>query len=214
MNNHEKERFVELIAGVHEFFGKPMSRFSLEVWTNAMRGYDLAAVSDALSRHTMNPDSGQFMPKPADVVRMIDGGTADSALVAWSKFDKALRSVGSYMTVAFDDPIIHRVIEDMGGWTSFDLKTEDEWPFVKNEFATRYRGYAGRRASFAYKPKLLGRIDSDRESKGLAHESRNLRTIGDQRRAIEVMRLGCNTPAIGIGQVAESTLLLLAGGSQ
>lgn len=212
MNPNEIEEFTELLAGVHEFYGKQMSSFSTDVWIQAMQGYDLAAIRDALGRHAMNPDSGQFMPKPADVVRMIDGGTADSALVAWSKFDKAVRSVGPYMSVAFDDPIIHRIIEDMGGWTSFDRKTEDEWPFIRNEFTTRYRGYSGRRVAVECKPKMLGMIDADRESKGLPHDSKMLRLIGDQAKAAEVMRLGTSAPSIGISAVADAGLRLIGGG--
>lgn len=211
MKPHEIKEFTELLAGVHEFYGKQMSEFATDVWIQAMGGYDLAAIRDALGRHAMNPDSGQFMPKPADVVRMIDGGTADSALVAWSKFDKAVRSVGPYMSVAFDDPIIHRVIEDMGGWTGFDKKTEDEWPFLRNEFTTRYRGYSGRRVAVECKPKMLGMIDADRESKGLPHDSKFLRIIGDKEKAAEVMRLGVSVPSIGISSPVETGLRLVGG---
>ena len=214
MQSTDFEQFSATITGVYQFYGKEASSFALDVWWQAMRGYDLVAVKDALGRHAMNPDTGQFLPKPADVVRMIDGGTADSALVAWSKFDRAVRSVGPYMSVAFDDKIIHRVIEDMGGWTSFERKTEDEWPFLRNEFTTRYRGYAGRRAAIEFKPKLIGMIDADRESQGMPHDDRYLRLIGDKEKAAEVMRLGVSTPSIGIGQIGESGLRLLAGGAQ
>lgn len=205
------EEFTNLLAGVHEFYGKKMSVFSTDVWIQTMQGYDLAAIRDALGRHAMNPDSGQFMPKPADVVRMIDGGTTDSALVAWSKFDKALRSVGPYMSVAFDDPIIHRVIEDMGGWTSFTMKTEEEWPFISNDFVKRYRGYSGRRITVECKPKMLGMIDADRESKGLNHDPKFLRLIGNKKKAVEVMRLGVSVPSIEIS-TENIDLKLLTGG--
>ena len=214
MIQNEIEEFTELLASVYAFYGKPMSQFATDVWIQAMRGYSLEAIRDALGRHAMNPDSGQFLPKPADVVRMIDGGTVDSALVAWSKFDRAVRSVGPYMTVVFDDPIIHRVIEDMGGWTAFATKTDDEWPFIKNEFTNRHRGYSLRGGVPTYPPKLLGLIDADRAAHNLPHDDRYLRLIGDKGKAAEVMRLGVSTPSIGISQIGESGLRLLAGGAQ
>ncbi len=219
MKPNETEAFVEILAGVHEFYGKPMSGFAVEVWIKSMQGFDLTAIRDAFGRHAMNPESGQFLPKPADVVRMIDGGTADSALVAWSKFDRAVRSVGAYMSVVFDDPIIHRVIEDMGGWTGFATKQDDEWPFLRNEFVTRYRGYAQRRASIEFKPKMLGLIDAERALQGLVDDHQNTRLIGLPAKASEVMRLGTNTPSIGITSFAESGFALAheaasrAGGS-
>src|SRR5260363_342723 len=59
------ERFQALIQGVYDFYGKDLSRFTLSLWWCAMRPYDLAAVTDALNRHCVNPDTGQFLPKPA-----------------------------------------------------------------------------------------------------------------------------------------------------
>src|SRR5260363_431940 len=79
------ERFQALIQGVYDFYGKDLSRFTLSLWWCAMRPYDLAAVTDALNRHCVNPDTGQFLPKPADVVRMLGGSTQDAALIAWRK---------------------------------------------------------------------------------------------------------------------------------
>jgi hypothetical protein len=73
-------------------------------------------------------------------VKLIGGTTIDTALEAWSAVDNAVRTVGTYRSVAFADPIIHKVIQDMGGWVALGNKKEDEWPFVAKEFQTRYRG--------------------------------------------------------------------------
>lgn len=35
-------------------------------------------------------------------------------MVAWNKVDKAVRQVGAWTSVMFDDALIHRVISDMG----------------------------------------------------------------------------------------------------
>jgi len=84
------------------------------------------------------------MPKVADVIKMLQGSTQDSALTAWAKVDKAVRSIGTQMSVAFDDPLIHKVIQDMGGWLGLGQRQEAEWPFVAKEFETRYRGFKAR----------------------------------------------------------------------
>jgi len=77
-------------------------------------------------RHLMNPDTGQFLPKPADIVRMLGGRTLDRALMAWAKVDKAVRQIGTYESVVFDDALIHRVLHEMGGWVGMGQKTENE----------------------------------------------------------------------------------------
>jgi hypothetical protein len=57
------------------------------VWWQGLRQFDLDGVRVALGQHCMNPDSGQFPPKIADVVKMMGGSSLDSALVAWSKVE-------------------------------------------------------------------------------------------------------------------------------
>ena len=124
MNIDEFEKFHDGMVGVMSFYGKDLSRFALDVWWSALRNYDLAAVTQAFNRWLSNPDQGQFQPKPADVIKMLSGSTQDKAFAAWAKVDRAVRSVGAYASVAFDDPIIHRVIHDMGGWVGLGKKSK------------------------------------------------------------------------------------------
>lgn len=83
MINADRKSFFKLIADISAFYRKDFSEFSGTVWWEAMKPYDFAAVSDVPNRQTVvNPDVGQFT-MPADVVRMLQGSTQDSALVAW-----------------------------------------------------------------------------------------------------------------------------------
>lgn len=140
MVDDDKKEFATYMSGVFSVYGKEVSTMLLRIWFEALRQYDLKAVKDALARHLLNPDNGQFLPKPADVVKLIGGTTIDTALEAWSAVDNAVRTVGTYRSVAFQDSIIHKVIQDMGGWVALGNKKEDEWAFVAKEFQTRYRG--------------------------------------------------------------------------
>ena len=156
MKPTEYEAFRALISDVYAFYRHDVSDFALSVWWSAMRQYDLRAVNEAVGRHAVNPDSGQFMPKPADIVKMLGGTTKDSALVAWSKVDKAIRNVGPWEDVAFDDPLIHRVLYDMGGWMMLGQNTSDEIKFIAKEFEARYRGFKMRSENPEYPPVLIG----------------------------------------------------------
>ncbi|MBN2700823.1 MAG: hypothetical protein JXR29_05170 [Methylothermaceae bacterium] len=186
MTAEDFQDFRVLLTGVYDFYGKVLSEFALSVWWQAMRPFDLSAVREALSRHVVNPDTGQYLPKPADAIRMLGGSTADSALLAWSKVNKAMRCVGPHQSVAFDDCLIHRVIEDMGGWIALGRKTEHEWPFVANEFQTRYRGYAMRSARPKYPPHLAGIAESANRIGGFASEP-SIRLFGDKRKARQIL---------------------------
>jgi hypothetical protein len=196
MQEPDRGAFAALITDVHAFYRQDVSPFAISVWWTAMRPYDLAAVKDALGRHVVNPDSGQFMPKPADVIRMLQGSTADSALIAWSKVDRAMRMVGPYPSVVFDDPLIHRVLDDMGGWTQYTMVADTEWAFVQREFQTRYRGYKMRSATPQYPPRLIGIAEARNAEAGQPIAPPML--LGDADKAAAVLRGGVDTPSLTV----------------
>ena len=189
MRTEEFNEFRALLKGVHDFYGKDVSQFGLDVWWQAMQRYDLLAVRDALGRHCMNPDAGQWLPKPADVVKMLEGGTLDSAQLAWTKVQDAIHAVGTYSSVCFDDPIINAVIADMGGWIERGQVSLDELPFDQKQFEARYRGYRLRGKVENYPRSLLGILERDNNAKG-HYLTEPVALIGDEARAKLVYERG------------------------
>lgn len=141
MNANDYNAFVEMLNGVAELKNKSLTTAAIGLWFKVLEKYDYAAIEQAMFLFLQNPDNGQFMPQPADLIRMMGGTTADKALQAWAKVDRAVRTTGPYQTVDFGDKLIHAVISDMGGWVKLCEKNEKEWPFVAKEFENRYRGY-------------------------------------------------------------------------
>lgn len=201
MKQQDFQQFHEGIEGVYSFYNRELSRFALDVWWNAMKPFDLAVVIDAFNRHLMNPDNGQFLPKPADLVKLLGGSTQDRALVAWAKVDKALRRIGTYESVVFDDPIIHRVLHDMGGWVPLGQKTEDEWPFIAKEFENRYRGFSSRGETPSYPKVLAGIAQSYNDAKG--HKTNPPQLIGNSAAAMSVMAGGTDVPLLSMRSVGD-----------
>lgn len=177
MIEREREEFGSMMADVYEFYGKEPSLNALEIWWIAMRPFDLQAVRKALGQHAVNPDTGQFLPKPADAVKMLGGSTLDSALLAWSKFELGLQRVGPHCSVVFDDPLIHRVVEDMGGWVVLARSTLKEWPFRQNEFVNRYRGFKIRNETPAYPSRLIGIAEGENTSNGFFKDEAGQRKL-------------------------------------
>lgn len=210
MKIEDFQAFHEGIVGVMSFYGRDVSQFALDLWWNALKGYDLKAIVEAFNRWVVNPDAGQFPPKPADIVRLVSGSTQDRALSAWAKVDQAIRHVGTYESVVFDDPVIHRVLHDMGGWVSLGMKREDEWPFVAKEFENRYRGFAARGETPEYPPVLIGIAEAYNDSKGF--KSTQPRLIGNPATAARV-RGGGNAGQIlqisRAGELASARVLSL-----
>lgn len=204
MIDDDNERFVAALVACAEYYGKDLSSAIIGIYWEGLKRYDWLAVMEALSLHMRDTDSGQFMPKISDITKLIDGSNEDSAMLAWSKLDMAVRSIGPYQDVAFDDPIIHRVVADMGGWVQLGTKTDDEWPFVARDFQARYRGYRKRDSVGQYPPVLIGITNATNRPNGYHDEAPVL--IGNEQRARLTMQHGTAGPIHAIkrlGQVAE-----------
>lgn len=201
MRDSELIEFSKTLLAVADYYGKELSENVVDVYWNGLREYDLPAVQKALWAHARNPDSGQFMPKIADVAKMLQGRTDDQAAVAWSKVNQAVRRVGTYQCVVFDDPIVHRVISDMGGWVYLGGKDEKEWPFVAREFENRYRGYRTRDELPEYPPVLIGIANAHNSQQGFRQNPPIL--IGDERKANTVRLGGTTAPLLGMKSLAD-----------
>lgn len=170
MNAKDAVRFSTMLAGVHVLYRRDFSDALNDLYWETLREYDYPAVAEAFTRHAKNPDTGRFMPLPADIVRMLEGSTQDAALVAWAKVDRAVRTVGLYRSIVFDDALIHRVLTDMGGWVQVGGQDDEQWPFVRNEFVTRYRGFRERHQSPEYPRHLVGMAESQNSRAGMQIE--------------------------------------------
>jgi hypothetical protein len=206
MINTDMQKFIGMLTGIADYYGRNLREETILLYWEGLKQYDYSAVEKAFWTHTQNPDSGQFMPKIADVAKYLKGRTTDQASQAWSKVDKAMRHVGTYQDVCFDDAIIHRVIEDMGGWILLGMKTQEDWTFLQNQFENRYRGYVMRDEKPEYQARLIGI--------GNAHNAQNGFTlnppmmIGDQLKALMVLKGGSNKALLEMKPAFESIKLL------
>lgn len=207
MKPTDDAKFLEILAGVHDFYGKELSTFAGKVWLEAVQSFGLEQVSKAFSAHLMDPERGAFMPKPSDIVRQLQGTHADRSLIAWGKALQAASSVGAYATVCFDDPVIHVVLEDIGGWPKFCQTKTDELPFVQRRFCDSYRAYSGRGETISYPPTLTG--IHDRENAPGGYKSARPVLIGDTEKAKLVLQ---NGSLDRIGAMSLGSALQIASG--
>jgi len=157
----------------------------VELWWNVLADYDLAAIKQALTKHLRNPDTGQYMPKPADVIKFMSGSTQDAALMAWAKVHACVRRHGSWSDMVFDDPIVHAVIQDMGGWIKLCEMLETDVPFRGKEFENRYRAYARQQQRVQCLPVMIGRATLHNQANG--YDSPPPEMIGNEEKCREML---------------------------
>lgn len=195
MNTSDLEAFDQLWTQAHEVYGKhPEPRVVYMVF-QALVSFSLADIERALSRHITNPDTGQFPPKPADIVRLIQGSSQSAGGEAWAKVDYAIRCVGNYRSVVFDDPKIHAALERLGGWQTVAMTSEQEYPFLRNNFLKLYQGFTVQPPE-SYPRKLIGACE---------HENRQYSSFQRGRAADE--------PAM-IGNPERARMVYQGGGEQ
>ena len=145
MTEQDFDQFSAVMAALCEYYGKPkLSDMAVGLYFGALLEYPLADVQQGLTAHINNPDSGQFFPKAADVIRALEGSSETRASAAWAKVRHAIERVGHMPSVVFDDAVIHAVVADMGGWVQLSTITYDELPFRERDFLRFYRAYMGR----------------------------------------------------------------------
>jgi len=194
------EAFSDVMNATAELYGRQLSGQALALFWQASKDLDLQEVQRAISAHINNADTGQFMPKPADIRRVLGGTTADAAALAWAKVIRAVHAVGAYSTVAFDDPFTHAAIADMGGWPAICQTREDELPFREKEFAAKYRAYRSRGAdNISFPPKLTGLIDQHNLPRG--HGAGDVALLGKTERARKVFASGGSQPMLQVSYV-------------
>ena len=206
MTPTEKDKFLDVLQGVHDFYGKDMSKFAVSVWAMACETFDVQQVSKALSAHLMDPERGQFMPKPADIVRQLQGTNTDRSLIAWGKVLDAMQRVGAYSSVCFDDGVIHASITDMGGWMQLCRSKTDDLPFLQKRFCDGYKAYANR-GDVAYPAVLLGEHEISNIAKG--YQSKPPVLIGNPAKAEKVRLAGVDGPKTQITHIASNLSSLL-----
>ncbi len=189
MNQEDKILFATMMAGIAELHGKKLSTQLLEIYWRCLIEYQIDDIKTALKYHAIDPDCGQFMPKPADIVRMLVGNSSEQSLQVWSTVLKATQSVGCYKTIVFDNSIIHAVINEMGGWVKLCQTLEDSLPFTGKEFQKRYQFYL-RQQTFTYPNKLVGIIEHTNAFLGHSIELPVL--FGDKTTALRIYHEGKN----------------------
>lgn len=213
MQINELSKFKDLLTDVLAYYGKDCSKFTLDVWWEALSRIDYEQIERALRKHATDPERGQFAPKVADMVRALQGTSTDRAAMAWGKVYEAMGSVGAYSDVVFDDPAIHAVIEDLGGWPKVCRSDLSEISYLQHRFQEAHRAYTSR-GQFEFQRRLTGDRSPDHEYERYGRSLPRPYLIGDQEKAKEVLRLGNVAGKVQISTIGEQAMNLLTNRAQ
>lgn len=146
-------------------FGVEMSPARVTAYLEALAGYDVAAIQEACKAAVR---SSEFFPTVAALVKLIEGSADDRAALAWTRvYRAALKGLGTYRPLDFQDPILHATVTAMGGWRQLlwigDLDTENvDVVTTRKQFMQLY-GIYERRGAPPDTPPYLTRLPEHAE---------------------------------------------------
>ena len=81
MTHDDFDRFTSALDAVMGLYAqqKPLTPAARGLWFKALERFELPLVERALAAHVSDPAVGQHPPKPADVIRVLEGTNSDAA---------------------------------------------------------------------------------------------------------------------------------------
>jgi len=164
MINQDRDRFEVMLLGLAEIFKEDLSNERVDLYYLALEDMD---IEDVIMAGNILVRSVKFFPKPVEFRENIITGTEDIASIAYLKFFKACAHTPD-KTLIFDDPIIHAVIDNLGGWND---ELYDKWASVKDEvwlrkhFEELYQTFAKCGVPKNTSKKFIGKVERNNEGR-------------------------------------------------
>ena len=140
----DKKKFIDAFISTWEVHksGEP-TEIILDAYWDSLKKYSNEKISAAFAYAVRGM---QWFPKPVELIKYIENGPGDVQDIAMIEADKvvnAIKSVGAYESVCFDDPVTMAVIENgWGGWIKMCEIPEAEVKWFKKDFAKLYVAYS------------------------------------------------------------------------
>ena len=160
----DKNLFNRFMAGIGETFDKEISEILLDIYWSVLERFSDEQCKEAFNKAIV---SCKFFPKPVEIIELISDGPGkldDRAELQASEVIWAVKHIGHYQSVRFDDPVTMAVIQQCyGGWIQLcsELK-EEKW--FRKDFVRYYRAYHNQ--GIAFNGYLTGFIESENTMRG------------------------------------------------
>lgn len=134
-------KFKEYMATLCELHEKTLSKLLTDLYWRVLEPFTDEQCEAAFKELIY---SNKFFPKPPDFLDAIQGTKKNRATEAWLDVLESVKRIGNYQSVKFPDPVIHSVIQSMGGWTELCMMENDDVKWKQREFERLYEVMEGR----------------------------------------------------------------------
>lgn len=182
--------FKNWMAMLGEAFDREISKNLSNLYWIALNQFTDEQCESAFKQASV---SCKFFPKPAELIELINGPKGnidDIAMVQANAVINAMKNVGAYKSVVFDDPITMAVIQQgYGGWQKMCADSnEDQNKWFRMEFAKIYKAYSSQNVTLS--GKLIGIHETENLELGYNDHIPETVLIGDPGKAKQIMHSG------------------------
>lgn len=138
-----KERFIEILSATMEIYNKELSELGIQMYYNTLKDYNTDTVMQAFNI-AIKTNKYNVLPKPAEIIEIIEGSKEEKADIAWGSVIQAMRKHGHYASIDFEDTAISATINHLGGWQYLCGQTKEELHFIQKDFIRLYNAFSKR----------------------------------------------------------------------
>ena len=195
MNEDDRQAFGEVLADMFGYYKEELSSLAFTVYFNALKKFSVLEITEAVSQFISYNEYSFRRPQPSQIANLITGSPGSRVLLASKKLREAIERYGPYRYLVFDDPLIHKIVEQMGGLVFFcQQRDEHELKFQMDRFQKFYRDFQGSRLPPGSYPSVLNSILHN-EDRGLDEKER-IYWIGEKDKAMAVMKSGSKSKVL------------------
>lgn len=140
-----KKQIIDQLVILAEAFGLSVSDARMGIYAEMLADLPIEKIKAGIITIIKTRTFGGNLPTVAEIREAIDseGVPLESrAAIAWDKAMYALHSHGTYQSIKFDDPLIHHIIVQWGGWAEFGNWPADQTHWKRRDFMKLYEQYA------------------------------------------------------------------------
>lgn len=163
MNQQDKKRFANVLAGTFAMYRKEVTEFTAETFYQCLIEFSIEDVEAGFQMHIKK---SKFAPSVAEIIENIQPPTlevSDKAELAWGCIAQQNASLPHGRMIEVADPVAMVALSAIGGRGKIGLASYDDLVWIKKEFMATYE---------TCNKKDL--IDNHSGALGISHERRGL----------------------------------------
>ena len=135
----DKKVLIETLVGVYAFYDKELTEFAIRIWSDVLADKDIATVSAAFTHHLKDTGAGRFCPKPADILRHLNGDADAAAVLAWADVLDCVRYGGRGAEKIVG--AARFAVDSLGGFSAIGRSDESDLGFIQKRFCEAFKVY-------------------------------------------------------------------------